>query len=65
MSLIDDNPSQDAKNPLGFAPISLEEYESMMESAYLLSNPANAARLMQSLQEAQSGKRTPMDALGL
>ena len=36
-----------------------------MESEYLLSNPANAARLMQSIQEAQSGKRTSLDALGL
>jgi antitoxin YefM len=45
--------------------LSLDDYESLMESEYLLSSPANAARLMQSLEEARSGKRTPMDALGL
>lgn len=45
--------------------VSLEDYESIMESEYLLSSPVNASRLMQSLQEARSGKRTPMDALGL
>lgn len=45
--------------------LSLEDYESIMESEYLLSNPANAARLMQSLEEAKSGKKLLMDALGL
>jgi antitoxin YefM len=45
--------------------LSLEDYESLMESEYLLSSPANAARLMQSIQEARSGKRTSLDALGL
>jgi antitoxin YefM len=45
--------------------VSLEDYESIMESEYLLSSSANASRLMKSLKEAQSGKRTPMDALGL
>jgi antitoxin YefM len=45
--------------------LSLEDYESLMESEYLLSSPANAARLMQSLEEARAGKRTSMDALGL
>jgi antitoxin YefM len=45
--------------------LSLEDYESITESDYLLSSPINAARLIQSLEEARSGKRTPMDALGL
>ena len=45
--------------------LSLEDYESLIESEYLLSSPANAARLMQSIKEAQSGKRTSLDALGL
>jgi antitoxin YefM len=45
--------------------LSLADYESLMESEYLLSSPANAARLMQSIQEARSGKRTSLDALGL
>lgn len=45
--------------------LSLEDYESLMESEYLLASPANAARLAQSIQEAQAGKRTALDALGL
>ena len=45
--------------------LSLDDYESIMESEYLLSSPANAARLMQSLEESRTGKRIPMDALGL
>jgi antitoxin YefM len=45
--------------------LSLEDYESLIESEYLLSTPANAARLMQSLEEAKAGKRTSLDALGL
>lgn len=45
--------------------LSLEDYESIMESEYLLSNPVNASRLMQSLEEAKSGKRLSMDVLGL
>ena len=45
--------------------ISLEDYESILESEYLLSSPNNAARLMQSIQEAQTGKRTSLDALAL
>jgi antitoxin YefM len=45
--------------------LSLEDYESLMESEYLLSSPANAARLMQSIKEARSGKRASLDVLGL
>ena len=45
--------------------LSLEDYESLIESVYLLSSPANAARLIQSINEAQAGKRTSLDALGL
>lgn len=36
--------------------LSLAEYNSWKETAYLLSNPANAAHLRQSIAEAQSGK---------
>ena len=36
--------------------ISLEEYESLRETAYLLSSPKNAARLHESLQQLQQGK---------
>ena len=45
--------------------LSLEEYQSLMESGYLLSSPANAARLTQSLEEGRAGKRTSIDALEL
>ena len=45
--------------------ISLEDYESIMESEYLLSSPANAARLLHSLEESRAGKRTAVDALGI
>ena len=45
--------------------LSLEDYESIMESEYLLSNPANATRLMKSIEESRTGKRTSLDALDL
>lgn len=45
--------------------LSLEDFESLVESEYLLSNPANAARLLKSLAEARSGKKTLLDSLGL
>ena len=45
--------------------LSFEDYESILESEYLLSNPVNAARLTQSIEEAKSGKRISMDALGV
>ena len=45
--------------------LSLEDYESIIESEYLLSSPVNASRLIQSLDEAKSGKRISMDALGV
>ena len=45
--------------------LSLDDYESILESDYLLSSPANAARLTQSLAEAKTGKRTPLEALEL
>ena len=36
--------------------LSLEEYESMEETAYLLRSPKNAARLAESIAEVQAGK---------
>jgi antitoxin YefM len=36
--------------------ISLEEYEALEETAHLLSSPANAARLMESVRELKAGK---------
>ena len=35
--------------------LSLDEFNAWQETAYLLSNPANAAHLRQSIAEAQSG----------
>lgn len=36
--------------------MSLEEYESLQETAYLLRSPANAKRLLASLAQARKGK---------
>lgn len=38
--------------------LSLDEFNSWQETAYLLSNPANAARLRKSMAEAQAGRVT-------
>ncbi len=38
--------------------LSLEDYNSMKETAYLLGTPANAERLAQSVADAESGKLT-------
>ncbi|MBA4861079.1 type II toxin-antitoxin system prevent-host-death family antitoxin [Streptomyces sp. PSKA54] len=35
--------------------ISLEDYEALQETAYLLRSPANARRLLDSIAEAESG----------
>jgi antitoxin YefM len=35
--------------------ISLEDYRSLEETAYLLKNPANAKRLLESIAELESG----------
>jgi antitoxin YefM len=37
--------------------LSLEEFNSWQETLYLLSNPANAAHVRQSIAEAKAGKR--------
>lgn len=36
--------------------MSLREYESLQETAYLLRSPANATRLLESLAQARTGK---------
>ena len=38
--------------------VSLEDYSSMEETAYLLGNPANAGRLLASIADAEAGKVT-------
>ena len=45
--------------------ISEEEYEGLMETVHLLKSPANAARLMQSIGQANRGmlkERTPVES---
>lgn len=39
--------------------MSLEHYESIMETMYLLSTPANAAHLAKSIAQHKAGKATP------
>ncbi len=36
--------------------LSLQDYESLKETAYLLSSPANARYLFESMQQAEEGK---------
>ena len=38
--------------------VSLEDYESLKETAYLLRSPANARRLLASIERLESGKGT-------
>ena len=47
--------------------LSLEDYESMEETAYLMSNPANACRLLESIQALERGQGIVREAalLGL
>ena len=39
--------------------MSLDEYNSIQETAYLLRSPANAERLLESIAELQKGKAAP------
>ena len=43
--------------------ISLEDYQAMEETAYLLRSPANARRLLESISELEAGKGTARDVL--
>lgn len=43
------------KNHRSVVMISLEDYESLEETAYLLRSPKNARRLLESITELQSG----------
>ena len=36
--------------------LSLEDYEALKETAYLMSNPANARHLITSMEQAESGQ---------
>lgn len=41
--------------------VSLDDYESLKETAYLLRSPANARRLLASIDELESGEGSPRD----
>ena len=38
--------------------MSREDYEALMETAYLMRSPKNASRLMESIEELEAGKGT-------
>ena len=44
--------------------LSLEDYESLRETAYLLRSPANARRLLDSMEELESGRGIARELLG-
>ncbi len=41
--------------------VSLEDYQSLKETAYLLQNPANARRLLASIERLESGRGAERD----
>ncbi|MFV1951645.1 MAG: type II toxin-antitoxin system Phd/YefM family antitoxin [Nitrospinota bacterium] len=43
--------------------ISLEDYEALNETSYLLQSPRNAERLLESIEELESGKGKERDLL--
>ncbi|UAJ79436.1 type II toxin-antitoxin system prevent-host-death family antitoxin [Leifsonia sp. ZF2019] len=43
--------------------VALEDYESLKETAYLLRSPANARRLIESIERLDDGEGTPHDLL--
>lgn len=45
----------------GTVMISLEEYNSLMETVHLLSSPKNARRLFESIQQMEKGERFEKD----
>lgn len=43
--------------------VSLDDYESLKETAFLLRNPANARRLLGSIEELEAGRGEPRELL--
>ena len=43
--------------------VSLDDYESLKETAFLLRNPANARRLLGSIEELEAGRGEPQGLL--
>lgn len=41
--------------------VSLDEYESLKETAYLLKSPANARRILASIEQLENGEGTQRD----
>lgn len=41
--------------------VSLADYESLRETAYLMRSPANARRLLDAMEELEAGRGTPRD----
>jgi antitoxin YefM len=41
--------------------VSLDDYESLKETAYLLRSPGNARRLLAAIERLESGQGTPRD----
>ena len=51
------------KNGEAVVMISLDDYEALNETAYLLQSPKNAKRLLESIEELESGKGIERDLL--
>lgn len=51
------------KNTESVVMISLEDYEALNETAYLLQSPKNAKRLIESIKELEKGKGKERDLL--
>ncbi len=51
------------KNNENVVLLSIDDYNSLIETNYLLSNSANSKRLMQSLEKARSGKTVKKDLI--
>ena len=51
------------KNCEAVVMISLDDYEALNETAYLLQSPKNAKRLLESIEELESGKGIERDLL--
>ena len=49
------------KNARSVVMISLDDYESLEETAYLLRSPKNVRRLLESIAELESGRGTERD----
>ncbi|WP_370292133.1 type II toxin-antitoxin system Phd/YefM family antitoxin [Cryobacterium sp. TMT2-10] len=66
MSAVVDNREEIVITRAGHEPVvivSLDEYESLKETAYLLRNPANARRLLGSIERLESGRGTVNDLI--